>query len=169
MPTADAAPLGDLGRQPSHHARRHEGCSGPASARQIGADVDITDAYTAARKRVFETCPRVALPGRPGQAVLLHRLSLHGVAPWRDGARRPRHRPHDRLFPPASAIGQESWARAALAASIRAIRPPRRLAMRGARLGSSSRMAARAAFVRRDQEEISSIERRQPTQMRSSG
>lgn len=49
-------------------------------------EVDITDAYTAARKRVFDTCRRVALPGRVGEAVILHRLLIHGVAPWGDGA-----------------------------------------------------------------------------------
>jgi len=26
------------------------------------------------------------LPAAPGQAYLLHRLALHGVAPWADGA-----------------------------------------------------------------------------------
>lgn len=50
------------------------------------ADVDITDAYTAARKRVFDTCRRISLPGRVGEAVVLHRLLIHGVAPWADGA-----------------------------------------------------------------------------------
>lgn len=50
------------------------------------ADVDITDAYTAARKRVFDTCRRITLPGRVGEAVVLHRLLIHGVAPWAAGA-----------------------------------------------------------------------------------
>lgn len=50
-------------------------------------DVDITDAYAAARRDVFDTCRRVTLPGRVGEAVLLHRLLVHGVAPWTDGAR----------------------------------------------------------------------------------
>lgn len=49
-------------------------------------DVDITDAYTAARREVFDTCRRVELPGRVGEAVVLHRLLIHGVAPWREGA-----------------------------------------------------------------------------------
>lgn len=49
-------------------------------------DVDVTDAYVAGRKHVFETSARVPLPVRPGQAVLLHRLLLHGVAPWTPGA-----------------------------------------------------------------------------------
>jgi hypothetical protein len=47
---------------------------------------DITEAYQAARKRVFDNCPRVELPGQPGEAVILHRHMIHGVAPWADGA-----------------------------------------------------------------------------------
>lgn len=50
---------------------------------------DITEAYQAARKQVFETCPRRALPIRPGEATLLHRLTIHGVAPWVTGAEAP--------------------------------------------------------------------------------
>jgi hypothetical protein len=49
-------------------------------------EVDLTEAYHAARREVFETCQRVELPGAPGEAVLLHRLVLHGVAPWCEGA-----------------------------------------------------------------------------------
>lgn len=50
------------------------------------AEVDITDAYQAARAEVFRTCPRVELPGVPGEAVILHRHLIHGVAPWAAGA-----------------------------------------------------------------------------------
>jgi hypothetical protein len=46
-------------------------------------DVDITDAYQSARRTVFATCRRIELPTRPGEATLLHRLSLHGVAAWK--------------------------------------------------------------------------------------
>ena len=53
------------------------------------AKVDITAAYTEARKRCFQTCRRVALPSQPGEAILLHRLTLHGVAPWGQGAVAP--------------------------------------------------------------------------------
>lgn len=58
-------------------------------ARQDWADVDVTEAYTAARARVFDTCRRVELPARPGQATLLHRLIVHGVAPWDMGVTGP--------------------------------------------------------------------------------
>lgn len=54
-----------------------------------GREVDLTDAYHAARREVFETCPRVDLPAQPGKAILMHRLALHGVAPWQDGAAAP--------------------------------------------------------------------------------
>ncbi len=44
---------------------------------------DVTDAYVAVRRHIFETCPRVLVHARPGEAYLVHRLTLHGVAPWR--------------------------------------------------------------------------------------
>lgn len=47
-------------------------------------DEDITDAYVAARREAFEHCRRVEIHVRPGQAYMAHRLSLHGVAPWRE-------------------------------------------------------------------------------------
>lgn len=49
------------------------------------AEVDLTEVYVAARRRVFENCPRVEVTAGPGEAYLVHRLALHGVAPWRDG------------------------------------------------------------------------------------
>ncbi|MFT4961387.1 MAG: hypothetical protein ACI92Z_002477 [Paracoccaceae bacterium] len=83
--SADAAPL--VVWQGSHHIMRaaftkaladHDPATWP--------DVDITEAYITARRMIFETCPRVTLPAQPGEATLLHRLSLHGVAPWSDTA-----------------------------------------------------------------------------------
>ncbi len=44
---------------------------------------DVTEAYQAARREAFETCPRVEIQARPGEATLVHRLALHGVGPWR--------------------------------------------------------------------------------------
>ena len=53
-------------------------------------DVDVTAAYQAARRRCFEQCKRVEIALAPGQAVLVHRLALHGIAPWaKDGAAGP--------------------------------------------------------------------------------
>lgn len=48
--------------------------------------IDVTEAYKAARRICFETCQRRPLPLAPGEAVVLHRLALHGVAPWAPGA-----------------------------------------------------------------------------------
>ncbi len=44
--------------------------------------VDLTDIYQAARRRCFDSCPRVTIHAQPGEAYLIHRLALHGVAPW---------------------------------------------------------------------------------------
>jgi hypothetical protein len=52
-------------------------------------DVDVSAAYHAARRKVFEECPRRTVPVLPGQATLLHRLCLHGMAPWGEGATSP--------------------------------------------------------------------------------
>ncbi|MEM8793063.1 MAG: hypothetical protein AAGE80_15695 [Pseudomonadota bacterium] len=45
----------------------------------------ITETYVATRRRVFETCARIEVHAQPGQAYLVHRLALHGVAPWGEG------------------------------------------------------------------------------------
>lgn len=48
--------------------------------------VDITDLYQQARKQAFESCERMLLPASPGEATLVHRFALHGVAPWGENA-----------------------------------------------------------------------------------
>ncbi len=48
----------------------------------LTAETDLTEVYTATRAQVFETCRRVEVAGPPGTAILLHRMTLHGVAPW---------------------------------------------------------------------------------------
>ena len=73
------------------------------------ADTDITDIYKAARRQAFETCRRVPLPARPGEACLLHRFCLHGIAPWADGATAP---PIGRMiayFRPEFPPGRRDW------------------------------------------------------------
>jgi len=52
-------------------------------------DVDLTEAYKAARRDCFERCNRVVVHAGPGEAYLLHRLTLHGVSPWGAGASAP--------------------------------------------------------------------------------
>ena len=46
------------------------------------AQIDVTEAYQEARRAVFASCRRIELPSTTGEAVLLHRHILHGVAPW---------------------------------------------------------------------------------------
>ncbi|MDP3197980.1 hypothetical protein [Tabrizicola sp.] len=50
---------------------------------QTWGEIDITEPYQQARREIFATCRRIELPARPGEATLLHRLTLHGVAPWK--------------------------------------------------------------------------------------
>ncbi len=45
-------------------------------------EVDVTEAYHAARRRCFEELPRVEVSVPAGASYLVHRLALHGVAPW---------------------------------------------------------------------------------------
>ncbi|MCA3554765.1 hypothetical protein [Aestuariivirga sp.] len=48
--------------------------------------IDVTTAYRDARRQVFAACERAALPSSPGDAVLVHRHLVHGVAPWGEAA-----------------------------------------------------------------------------------
>lgn len=48
---------------------------------------DITELYHAVRRDIFDACERVELAARPGEAYLVHRLALHGIAPWAESAR----------------------------------------------------------------------------------
>jgi len=49
-------------------------------------EIDLTHVYHDARRTAFETCPRVVVHANPGAAYLLHRMALHGVAPWATAA-----------------------------------------------------------------------------------
>jgi hypothetical protein len=49
-------------------------------------DEDITDSYQAMRRGIFKKCERVEVTAIPGEAYLVHRLALHGIAPWRNNA-----------------------------------------------------------------------------------
>lgn len=69
---------------------------------------DITDAYTAARREVFETCARVPVHAGPGEAYLIHRLALHGVAPW-GGAGGADARPIAYFRPEIEPGGSPEW------------------------------------------------------------
>ncbi|MGP6085407.1 hypothetical protein [Antarctobacter jejuensis] len=70
-------------------AALREAVAGSGTRRRNWHNVDVTEAYQQARRQCFETCKRVPLPARPGEALLLHRLTLHGIAPWAEGAKAP--------------------------------------------------------------------------------
>lgn len=53
----------------------------------IWATIDVTDVYQTLRRRIFAECPRVPIHALPGESYLIHRLALHGVAPWKAGSR----------------------------------------------------------------------------------
>ena len=77
----DAAPL--VAWEGSHHIMR-EAFTGVLAGQPFShwPEIDLTEAYQAARRQVFATCRRVTLPAAPGEVVLLHRQMVHGVAPW---------------------------------------------------------------------------------------
>ena len=45
-------------------------------------NIDVTGIYQSTRREIFKCCQRVEVFARPGEAYIIHRLSLHGVAPW---------------------------------------------------------------------------------------
>lgn len=45
-------------------------------------ELDSTDAYGRARAESFESCTRVSVAAKPGEAYIVHRLALHGIGPW---------------------------------------------------------------------------------------
>jgi hypothetical protein len=47
------------------------------------SSIDVTDGYHEVRRKIFETCRRAEISAKPGEAYLVHRLALHGVAPWK--------------------------------------------------------------------------------------
>ncbi|MFW8636827.1 hypothetical protein [Cribrihabitans pelagius] len=76
---------------------------------QDWAEVDVTDAYTAARAEVFATCPRIEVAAKPGQSCLMHRLCLHGVAPWGEAAEAPKEGRMIAYFRPEIADWTAGW------------------------------------------------------------
>ena len=69
---------------------------------------DITDTYHALRHSIFDTCKRVAITAKPGEAYVVHRLALHGIAPWAEKAKAGEDGRMICYFRP-ELIGAESW------------------------------------------------------------
>lgn len=84
-----AIPLTDVRAAPTmvwprSHVTMHAALRDATAGRRI-EDVDLTEAYQAARRAVFTSSDPVALTLETGQAALLHRFLLHGTAPWDEG------------------------------------------------------------------------------------
>lgn len=81
----DASPL--VVWEGSHHiiASRLAGAFAAYPQDRWG-EIDLTTTYADARREVFATCRRRELPLGVGEATLLHRMTIHGVAPWAEGA-----------------------------------------------------------------------------------
>jgi len=83
--SADAAPL-TVWKGSHRIMKQMFAATFAGKAPETWPEVDVTAAYQEARRRVFETCERLALPSSPGEAVLVHRHLVHGVAPWGEQA-----------------------------------------------------------------------------------
>ena len=66
---------------PGSHVIMQEALKEAIGTQPIG-QVDLTDAYHAARRSVFDTCDPAPIVAAPGQSFLIHRFALHGTAAW---------------------------------------------------------------------------------------
>ena len=48
--------------------------------------IDLTQVYHEARRKCFKQCKRISIIAKPGECYLVHRLALHGIAPWEHAA-----------------------------------------------------------------------------------
>lgn len=104
----DASPL--VIWEGSHHIMRRAFAAAFDGVPQADwAEVDVTDPYTAARAEVFATCPRITVPAKPGESYLMHRLCLHGVAPWAESASAPEEGRMIAYFRPELADWTNGW------------------------------------------------------------
>lgn len=51
--------------------------------------IDITEIYQKTRAHIFQTCKRIELHAKPGEAYIAHRFALHGMAAWPEDANGP--------------------------------------------------------------------------------
>lgn len=75
---------GPLVLWPGSHVILHRAFAALYALHPIAAwpTLDVTDAYTTARREVFARCTRTVITARRGEAYVLHRHLLHGMAPW---------------------------------------------------------------------------------------
>ena len=81
-----AIPLGKVAAAPTVVWQGSQTIMQRALRKAIGnadpSEVDITDAYQAAVREVFDRCPKLPLNITMGQAALLHPFLLHGTDRW---------------------------------------------------------------------------------------
>ncbi|MEM7295927.1 MAG: hypothetical protein AAF330_04760 [Pseudomonadota bacterium] len=86
--SAGAAPM--VVWEGSHHIMRAAfGQRLDGLAPERWPEIDLTETYHAARRRCLKDCPRRIVHAQPGEAYLVHRLALHGIAPWARDAPAP--------------------------------------------------------------------------------
>ncbi|WP_298836579.1 hypothetical protein [uncultured Roseobacter sp.] len=73
------------------------------------AALDVTEVYQDTRRRAFDSCRRTVITAPPGSAIVLHRLLLHGVAPWAEGAQAEDDRRMIAYFRPEISGGPAAW------------------------------------------------------------
>lgn len=73
--------------------------------------VDLTEDYLNIRKAIFEKCKRVELLLEPGQALVMHRHMLHGIAPWSEDIDAPKEKRMIAYFRPEVSGDLSIWLR----------------------------------------------------------
>ena len=72
-------------------------------------DYDFTKVYHNARNEIFDTCKRVEIHATPGESYIVHRMALHGVAPWDGRARSSKEGRVIVYFRPDMDLEPSSW------------------------------------------------------------
>lgn len=106
-------PLGDVTEAPTvvweGSQRIMQDALRAAMTGKAPADVDMTEIYTVARRRVFEECRAVPLVLRQGQSALLHPFVLHGTQAWGDAQDTGGEGRMIAFFRPECAGGAAEW------------------------------------------------------------
>ncbi len=71
--------------------------------------INLTDGYQSIRREVFDSCDRVEVPVQPGEAIVMHRHVLHGIAPWQDTATAESGSRMIAYFRPEMALSLSDW------------------------------------------------------------
>ena len=72
-------------------------------------NIDITKSYHKAREVIFESCKRVEIHAVPGESYIIHRMALHGVAPWDGRANSGKEGRVIIYFRPEADLGTSGW------------------------------------------------------------